>query len=58
MTDTIGDVLDSDRAGIDSVAVAWGVYDRADFEGWEFKRLASIADTTDDLLSLFEPSTQ
>ena len=50
VTDTIGDVRDSDRAGIDSIAVTWGVHDRNDFEKQEFQHLIGIIDTVGDTI--------
>ena len=49
VTDTIGDIRDSDRAGIDSLAVTWGVHDRSDFEKQRFERLVDIIDMVGDI---------
>src|SRR3989338_9083471 len=32
ITDTIGDISESDKAGIESIAVTWGVHSREDFK--------------------------
>ena len=49
VTDTIGDIRDSDRAGIDAVAVTWGVHDRSDFEKQKFKLLVGVIDQVRDI---------
>ena len=49
ITDTIGDIFDSDNAGIDSIAVTWGVHKRFDFEKQKFNQLLDIVDDIDDL---------
>lgn len=54
VTDTIGDIRDSDRAGIDAIAVTWGVHNRDDFEKQKFQHLIGIIDTVDDLGKMAE----
>lgn len=52
ISDTIGDILESDKVGIDSIAVTWGVHSRTDFEKESFTRLTSIIDRVDDLYTI------
>ena len=49
VTDTIGDIRDSDRSGIDSIAVTWGVHNRSDFTKQKFERLIGIIDQVYDI---------
>lgn len=52
ITDTIGDILESDNAGIPSIAVTWGVHSRDDFEATNFKKLTKIIDVMENLSSI------
>lgn len=51
ITDALGDVKDATTAGIPTVAVTWGVHNRAYFERDKHTHLAGIVDTVDDLLT-------
>ena len=53
VTDTIGDIYESDKVNIDSIAVTWGVHSRVDFEKQSFDKLIFISDQVDDFYSLF-----
>lgn len=51
VTDALGDVKDAAIAGMPTVAVTWGVHDRAYFKRDEHTHLIKIIDTVDELLS-------
>ncbi len=49
ISDTVGDILEADKANIDSIAVTWGVHTRNDFEKFKFNKLNFISDNIEDL---------
>lgn len=49
ITDTLGDIRESDIAGIPTVAVTWGAHDKSYFGREEHKNLVKIVDTTEEL---------
>ncbi len=49
ITDALGDVLDADVARIPTVAVTWGVHDKAYFEKEKHLNLLAIVETVKDL---------
>ena len=53
ITDTIGDIIESDKVGVDSIAVTWGVHSREDFGKQKFSNLILILDEIDDLKIIF-----
>ena len=49
VTDALGDVSDADTAGVPTIAVTWGVHDRAYFNKEQHPNLVKIVDTVQDL---------
>ena len=56
VTDALGDVKDAATAGVSTVAVTWGVHDRAYFEKEKHTHLVGIIDTVDALLNFIAES--
>ncbi|MDB5260450.1 MAG: superfamily hydrolase [Candidatus Nomurabacteria bacterium] len=52
VTDTLGDLRESDKAGIPTIAVTWGGHDRSFFECEDHDNLIGIADTVEELEKL------
>jgi phosphoglycolate phosphatase len=52
VTDTLGDIRESDIAGIPTIAVTWGAHDKSYFEREEHKNLIKIVDTAEELKNL------
>ena len=50
VTDTAGDVLEAEEAGVPSIAVTWGVHKRDDFEEGEIgDGIIAIVDSAEEL---------
>lgn len=49
ITDTLGDIREADEAGVPTVAVTWGVHDRAFFTLEPHHNLEKIVDTIEEL---------
>ena len=50
VTDTTGDVMDAEEAGMPTIAVTWGVHTRIDFEGGEVgDGVIAIVESSDEL---------
>jgi len=50
ITDTTGDVLDAEEAGMSAIGVTWGVHKREDFEGGEVgDGIVAVVESSDEL---------
>ena len=57
ITDTIGDISESDKAGIESIAVTWGVHSREDFKKQSFSAMVLVLDDLADITRLLGESS-
>lgn len=57
ITDALGDVRDADVAQISTVAVTWGVHNKAFFEREEHTNLIGIVNTTEELIDFIKSTT-
>lgn len=52
VTDTLGDIREADKAGINTVAVTWGAHNKTYFNREPHKNLIKIVDSVDELKDL------
>jgi phosphoglycolate phosphatase len=51
VTDTVSDVVDAEKAGIETIAVTWGAHPKSFFEDRTYKNLLGIVESVSDLES-------
>lgn len=49
ITDTVGDILEAELAGISTIAVTWGAHDKSYFKPELYKNLIATFDSVDEL---------
>lgn len=54
VTDSLGDLRESDIAGVPTIAVLWGAHDRSFFEREEHKNLIGVVESFKELMGLIE----